>query len=154
MDRTSLSRRAAVGAALAMGSTLAAAQAAPADDARQVAEAVERLRAAMVDPDRATLEALVAEQLSYGHSSGKVDTKASFIRDLLDGTSNFESITLTDQSIGVLRDVATVRHTLTGATQDAGKPPGTVKLHVLTVWVRDGKDWKLLARQAVRPPAA
>jgi hypothetical protein len=152
MNGPSLSRRAAIGAALAMSAALASGQSAS-DEAR-VADAVERLRAAMIDPDRARLEALVADQLSYGHSGGRIDTKASYIGDLLDGSSNFKSIHLSDQTVTVLRDVATVRHTLVGDTEDKGKPPGTVKLHVLTVWVRQDSDWKLLARQAVRPPAS
>ena len=64
-----------------------------------VAAAAERLRLAMIDPTPAALGALVADDLSYGHSSGKVDTKASFIGDLVAGKSDFVSITITDQTI-------------------------------------------------------
>ena len=46
--------------------------------------------------------------------------------------------------------MAVVRHTLAGATNDRGTP-GNVTIKVLTIWQKDGGQWCLLARQAVRP---
>ncbi|CAN7317456.1 nuclear transport factor 2 family protein [Variovorax paradoxus] len=114
-----------------------------------VAAAAERLRLAMIDPTPAALGALVADDLSYGHSSGKVDTKASFIGDLVAGKSDFVSITITDQTIKLAGDVAIVRHTLAADTNDSGKP-GKVALKILGIWQKQGGEWKMLARQAVR----
>ena len=115
-----------------------------------VAAAAERLRLAMIDPTPATLGALVADELSYGHSSGKVDTKASFIGDLVERKSDFVSITITDQTIKVVDGrTAIVRHTLAADTNDSGKP-GKVALKILGIWQKQGGEWKMLARQAVR----
>lgn len=115
-----------------------------------VAAAAERLRVAMVDPTPAALRALVADDLSYGHSGGKVDTQASFISDLLDRKSDFVTIAITDQTIKVVDgNTAIVRHTLTADTNDSGKP-GKVALKILGIWQKQGGEWKLLARQAVR----
>ena len=114
--------------------------------------AAEKLRVAMVDPDQAVLTSLVADELSYGHSGGKVDTKTSFIADLMSGASDFVTIAITDQTVQVVDNVAIVRHTLTADTNDSGKP-GKVSIKILGVWQKQGSDWKLLARQAVRPPA-
>ncbi|WPH22209.1 nuclear transport factor 2 family protein [Variovorax paradoxus] len=115
-----------------------------------VAAAAERLRLAMIDPTPAALGALVADELSYGHSSGKVDTKASFIGDLVDRKSDFVSITLTEQTIKVVDGhTAIVRHTLAADTNDSGKP-GKVALKILGIWQKQGGEWKMLARQAVR----
>jgi len=122
----------------------------PADEPA-VAAAAERLRVAMIDPTPAALNALVADDLSYGHSGGKVDTKASFISDLMDRKSDFVTIAITDQTIKLVDNVAIVRHTLTADTNDSGKP-GKVSIKILGVWQKQGGDWKLLARQAVRPP--
>ncbi len=122
-----------------------------ASDQPAVAAAAERLRIAMIDPTAAALGALVADDLSYGHSGGKVDTKASFISDLMDGKSDFVTIAITDQTIKVVDNVAIVRHTLTADTNDSGKP-GKVSIKILGVWQKQGGEWKLLARQAVRPP--
>ena len=123
-----------------------------ANDTAAVAAAAEKLRVAMVDPTRETIAALVADDLSYGHSGGKVDTKASFIADLLDGKSDFVTIAISEQTVKVMGDAAIVRHTLTADTLDSGKP-GKVNIKILHVWQKQGGQWKLLARQAVRPPA-
>ncbi|MGJ7522197.1 nuclear transport factor 2 family protein [Variovorax sp. LT1P1] len=120
-------------------------------DTPAVAAAAERLRLAMIDPTPAALNALVADDLSYGHSGGKVDTKTSFIADLMDRKSDFVTIAITDQTIQLVDNVAIVRHTLTADTNDSGKP-GKVSIKILGVWQKQGGDWRLLARQAVRPP--
>jgi hypothetical protein len=122
-----------------------------ASDEAAVAAAVERLRVAMIDPAPDALGALLADDLSYGHSGGKVDTKSSFIADLMDGKSDFVTLVLTDQTVKVVGNAAIVRHTLTADTNDSGKP-GKVSIKILGVWQKQGPDWKLLARQAVRPP--
>eukprot|EP01041_Mallomonas_annulata_P036142 gene36142-59190_t len=103
----------------------------------------------MIDPTPAALAPLVADDLSYGHSGGRVDTKDSFIGDLVAGKSDFVTIAITDQSIKVVGNSAIVRHTLTADTNDSGKP-GKVQIKILGVWQQQGGSWKLLARQAVR----
>ena len=114
-----------------------------------VASAAERLRLAMIDPTREALAALVDDNLSYGHSGGKVDTKQSYIDDLLAGRSDFVTIVITEQTIKVVGDVAIVRHALSAQTNDSGKP-GTVSLKVLGIWQKQDGVWRLIARQAVR----
>ena len=114
-----------------------------------VAVAAEKLRDAMIDPTPTALSALVADDLSYGHSGGRVDTKDSFIGDLIAGKSDFVTIVITDQTIKVVGHTAIVRHTLTADTNDSGKP-GKVQIKILGVWQQQGGQWKLLARQAVR----
>lgn len=121
-----------------------------ADEAAAVEAAAEKLRVQMVEPDKAKLGALVAPELSYGHSGGKLDTKESFIDDLMTGVSDFLSITIADQTVRVVGDTAIVRHTLTGDTHDKGKDPGKVNLKILQIWKKQGGEWQLLARQAVR----
>lgn len=115
----------------------------------QVAAAVETLRKAMVDPDRMVLEKITLDQLAYGHSSGKVQTKAEFIESLTSGQSDFVKIDLTDQTISVLDKTAVVRHILTAESNDNGKP-GNVKIAVITVWHYEKGAWKLWQRQAVK----
>ena len=139
-------------AALAGCSTGAAATGSSASAEQSVAAAAEKLRVAMIDPTPAALTALVADDLSYGHSGGRVDTKDSFIGDLIAGKSDFVTIAITDQTIKVVGNTAIVRHTLTADTNDSGKP-GKVQIKILGVWQQQGGQWKLLARQAVRVAA-
>jgi ketosteroid isomerase-like protein len=118
-------------------------------DEAAVAAAVEQLRKALLDPDKAALEHLTAPELSYGHSGGKIEDQVSFINALVSGTSDFVTIDLSQQTIKVVGKTAMVRHLLNGTNSDAGKP-GVIKIAVLLVWVKQGNDWKLLARQAVK----
>lgn len=115
----------------------------------RVAAAVDALRKAMIDPNKTTLENLVLDKLSYGHSSGALDTKTIFVEKLVSAQSDFVTIELTDQTIEITGPTAIVRHTLHATTNDGGKP-GTVKLKVLLVWLDVKGEWKLLARQAVK----
>lgn len=114
-----------------------------------VAAATEQLRKAMVDADKTALESLTAEQLSYGHSSGQVDDKKTFVEKIVSGKSDFVSINLAEQTISISRKVVLVRHILHAKTNDGGKP-GEVHLRILLVWQKKGGQWKLLARQAVK----
>jgi ketosteroid isomerase-like protein len=118
-------------------------------DEKKVADAVAELRKAMIDADKQKLESLVAEDLSYGHSSGKIEDKATFIESLVSGRSDFLTMDLTDQTIDVKGKTAIVRHNLTADTNDNGKT-GTVKLGVMLVWQKESGRWKLLARQAFK----
>ncbi|MCX6198039.1 MAG: nuclear transport factor 2 family protein [Bacteroidetes bacterium] len=118
-------------------------------DTKAVSLAVEELRLAMVDANKTSLYQLTADSLSYGHSSGRVENKKEFIENIVTGKSDFVTIDLTEQTISITQNVAVVRHILTAATNNGGKP-GTVKLKVLLVFEKKRGKWKLLARQAVK----
>jgi ketosteroid isomerase-like protein len=124
-----------------------------AQSTNEAAQAVEAFRNAMLKADRGQFDALTAEQLSYGHSGGRVETKAQFIDAATNGPSPWKFITLTDQTTHIVGDTAIVRHTLTGETERDGKTT-PVKIGVLMVWHKQEGTWKLLARQAVRLPEA
>ena len=123
------------------------------DETAAVAAAVEQMRVLMVTPDKAKMGKLMAEELSYGHSGGKLDTKTSFIDDLQSGVSHFLTAEFKDQTIRVVGNNAIVRHQLVGDTADKGQPPGKVDLKILQVWTKKGGNWVLLARQAAKMPA-
>lgn len=118
-------------------------------DEKAVAAAVEKLRQAMVDGDRASLESIAADSLSYGHSGGKIENKNAFVENIASGKSDFVTIELSEQTVSIVRNNALVRHTLLANTNDGGKP-AVVKLKILLVWVKEKGEWKLLARQAVK----
>jgi Domain of unknown function (DUF4440) len=134
--------------ALALLGAASAVGAASGDEAA-VAQAVEAFRNAMLKADRSQFEALTADQLSYGHSAGRVENKAQFINGATSGQSRWKFITLTDQSTQIVGNTAIVRCTFTGESERDGKT-NPVKLGVLMVWNKQDGHWKLLARQAVR----
>ncbi len=118
-------------------------------DEQAVAAAVESLRKAMVDPDKAALDALVLDELTYGHSNGLIQDKAAFEEALLSKSFDFVTIDLSAQTVTVIGSTAWVRHTLNAATNDGGKP-GSAHLSVLLVWLKQKGRWRLFARQAVK----
>ena len=116
---------------------------------RKVAEAVESLKNAMINADKNTLENLVTDKLSYGHSSGAIDDKKTFVEKIVGGQSDFVTIDLSEQTISISGSTAIVRHILKAKTNDGGKA-GEVNLRILLVWQKQNGGWKLLARQAVK----
>lgn len=118
---------------------------------KEVEKAVEQLRVLMVTPDQKGLENITLEGLTYGHSSGKVESRKEFIETLVSGRSDFRKIELKDQTITVAGNTAVVRHTLEADTFDGGVA-GSIRLHIVLVWAKEKNTWKLLARQAVRLP--
>jgi hypothetical protein len=119
-------------------------------DERAVAQAVEALAEAMLAVDRAGLEAAAADQLSYGHSAGKIETKKEFVDAILSREAAFRKLDLSDQTISVAENEAIVRHLMTGETVSPSGQVSPVKVGVLQVWQKQGGNWKLLARQAYR----
>jgi ketosteroid isomerase-like protein len=140
---------AAAGAlALAAASLPLAAHAESADDAA-VKKAVDDLTKAMMAADKAKLEALVSDQLSYGHSSGKVETKAEYVGVIAGKKTIYKSITLSEPTVSVAGNNAIARH-IFAAEVEAGGQASSPKIGVMQVWVKDGGTWKLLARQAFK----
>ena len=115
-----------------------------------VETAVENLKNVMLEPNAAALNDLAAEELTYGHSSGKIESKKEFMQAFLSGASVFKTIQLSDQKISILKNTAIVRHILTATTDDPGKGIAEIKLGIVLTWVKVGQSWKLLARQAYR----
>lgn len=116
---------------------------------KAVAHAVEQLRLAMIDGNRSQLEDLVTDKLSYGHSGGHIDDKKEFVEKIASGKSDFVTIDLTEQTISISGKTAIVRHILKAKTNDGGKP-GEVHLRILLIWQKQGGQWKMIARQAVK----
>ncbi|WP_158795990.1 nuclear transport factor 2 family protein [Pedobacter sp. L105] len=121
-------------------------------DETNVASAVEKLRLAMISGNKADLESVLSDELTYGHSSGKIQTKEEFVKAISTKESDFLDIQLTGQQIKVTGDIAVVNHTLTANTNDGGKP-GTVRLGIVLVWKKIKGDWKLIGRRAFKVPA-
>lgn len=145
ITRRGLAAAGACAAALAAGP---AALAQPGEEAA-VAQAVEKLRSAMLAADRGQLDALTAPQLSYGHSSGTVEHKARFIDVIAGKRIVYKSATHADQSVAVAGDNAIVRHVFSTETESEGRP-GSARVGVMQVWQKQGGQWRLLARQAFR----
>lgn len=110
---------------------------------------IERLTKAMVSADKKELEAVAHPQLSYGHSSGRVENQAEFVDQIVSGRSDFVKIELEDQQITLSGDTAMVRHILVADTADGGVA-NSIRIGILLVWQKESGEWKLLGRQAFK----
>jgi len=125
----------AVAGALALGTSSllrgSAVLAASADEAA-VNQAVEALRKALLEADKAQLEQLAADQVSYGHSDGKVQTKAQFIDGIIGRKAVVKSLDFPELSIAVIGDAAIARHIYSSESETNGKP-ASVRIGALQV---------------------
>ena len=83
---------------------------AEAGDEAAVKQNVETLREALLKADKAQLERLTAEQLSYGHSDGRVQNKAEFVDGVMTRKATVKSLNFPDLKIAVAGDAAIARH--------------------------------------------
>lgn len=115
----------------------------------ELEQSVEKLRLALIDANKSDLVKLTSSDLSYGHSSGKIENQEEFIANIISGKSDFVSISISNQTIKIIENTAIVRHMFSAETNNEGKP-GSVSLSILLVWQKLDNNWKLIARQAVK----
>jgi hypothetical protein len=118
-------------------------------DEAGVKQAVEALRLALLKADKGKLEALAAEQLSYGHSSAVVQDKAEFVNGVMTRKATVKSIDFPELKITMAGNNAVARHLYVSESETDGKP-NNVKIGVLAVWQKQDGGWKLLARQGYK----
>lgn len=116
-----------------------------------VAMAVNQLIKGMITADETILQSITADELVYGHSSGKVQNKSEFIAEILSGQPLvYVSIEPLEQTIRLSGNAAVVRHIFTAETKDTVGEPGNLRIGNMLVWQLQNGTWKLLARQAYR----
>ena len=120
-------------------------------DEEAVAKQLEAFRTAQVAADAKAFDALCAAELSYSHSDGHIEDKATFIKNATAGKSKFLSLAYKDPSIRVVGDVAIVRFHWLGESETIpeGKKSST-DLAILMNWQKQGGDWKLLSRASTK----
>jgi ketosteroid isomerase-like protein len=123
-------------------------------DEATVKKAVEELRMAWFKQDKAKLESLTAEQLSYSHSDARLEDKAKFIDGAMTRKATFKSLEWPELTVEIVGNNAVVRHLWVSESELDGKVTNT-KIGVLQVWQKQDGGWKLLARASWRlPPPA
>jgi|ERR1051325_2824854 ketosteroid isomerase-like protein len=145
-------REVMVGGALALGVSglvLGDVARADANEEGAVKDAVETLRKATFEADKAKLDQLLSPQVSYGHSSARVETKEQVIHGITSRKSVMKSLAFPDLTVHVVGNAAVARHIYLSESETDGKPT-TTKIGVLAVWHKEDGAWKLLARQGFK----
>lgn len=106
------------------------------------------LKNGLLTKDSVLLSRVLADDVSYGHSNGMVQTKAQLIRDVVSGIQVYNKIEPADFHIRLYNNTAIVNMfsfvnmVFKGKTLD-------MSMNLLLVWVKKNGEWKLEARQSV-----
>ena len=120
-------------------------------DEDAVAKNLEAFRAAQAVGNAEALAGLCAAELSYSHSDGRVEDKATFIANATNGKTKWLSLEYKDPKIRVVGPAAIVRFNWVGESEAvADSKKSSTNLHILMNWQKQGEDWKLLSRAATK----
>ena len=123
--------------------------AAPSSGEADVAKAVDKLTQAMLKKNIPELNALTAENLTYGHSSGKIQNKQEYIADIETGRSAFKTLEMQNQTINLSGDVALVRNHFS-AQALKGEEVIPTEIENFQIWQKQKGQWLLVGRQAFK----
>ena len=122
-----------------------------AGNAQTVIELDRRRMQAMAQKDVATLNALIADDLVYTHSSARLDSKQSLIGAMRSGATVYTAVEPSDvkaQDCGdtvVLTGVARIGVNSGGRAMNFG-------VRFTDVWANRGGSWQMVAWQSTRLP--
>ena len=102
---------------------------------------------ALEKKDSISLNRLMSDQITYGHSNGWIESKKDVIADLYNGTISYERIVTTQPEVTIAGNVAQVRSTADIWAKLNGEN-GIYKLKVLQIWLWQNGRWVLFARQS------
>lgn len=123
--------------------------AAPSADEQEVAKAVDKMTQAMLHKDIKTLGALTSDNVTYGHSSGKIQNKEEFIADIETGRSGFNTLEMKNQKINMNGETALVRNHFSAEAVNSGKVVPT-EIENFQIWQKQKGHWLLIGRQAFK----
>ncbi|MEY4938498.1 MAG: hypothetical protein RIQ93_233 [Verrucomicrobiota bacterium] len=106
--------------------------------------------AAMIAGDRARLTAIFSDDLRYAHSSGTVDTKATFTDSLASGRQKYTAISYDER---VFNAIAPGIVLMTGRGHfkvASGATANDLHLGFLAVWREEKGRWRFVAWQSCR----
>lgn len=107
---------------------------------------------AMINQDRAALEASLADEFVYHQPNGMIATKAMYLGQVIGGPTKIYKAERYDVKIVVHGDVATAMGETRLDIELNGKRIQP-DLRYLNVWVKRDDRWQLAARQSVFKPA-
>jgi hypothetical protein len=121
------------------------------DQKMQVMMKMLSLKNALLAKDSVSLSGLLADDVTYGHSTGIIQTKAQLIRAVMSGEQDYKSIEPSDMNIRIYDNTGVVTLKLKVNVIYGGKTLD-LNMNATLTWVKINGDWKLVARQSVKSP--
>lgn len=123
------------------------------DIERQVLDTDARRVKALISNDIPVLEEIFADDLTYVHTSARLDTKESLLAGLRAGTTRYLAMDMKDLKVRPYGDTAVVTGTFAARVQVRGQE-GNPTPRVLMVYVKRGGRWQLVAWQTTNIPTS
>lgn len=117
----------------------------------EVRAADARRIAAMVDGDVAALGSLLADDLTYTHSSGQVENEEQFLAAISSGKLDYESIVPSDVQVRIYGNTAVMTGRADIKVKAQGNPLAFAS-RFTSVWVKGEGGWRMVAWQSTRLP--
>lgn len=111
----------------------------------------ERRRTAMLAGDIAALQALLAPDLRYTHSTGASDTQRSLLAKLAGGQIAYRQLAFTQLAVQCTADAGTVAGEMHAEVLRDGLPRSVAACY-LAVWLQRAGAWQLAAFQGTALP--
>ncbi len=101
--------------------------------------------------DSAALLDLVSTKVTYGHSGGNIEDKATMVQKAMASKQTYKNLEFEKTSMDIDGNTAVLRHNLRGISveNDTETP---LNLAILQVWRKENGKWRIWARQAVKIP--
>ncbi len=103
---------------------------------------------ALLDEDVTKLKTLLADNLQYTRSNGKVENKASYLKSLREGKTTYSMVKRDNVKIQVNGETAIVTARLQAKLQNKPNPPIATTARYLHVYVRKDGRWLLTTHQS------
>jgi ketosteroid isomerase-like protein len=124
-----------------------------ADKSVEAVKAREKLWAsATVAGDEATLGQVLADDLTYTHSTGDTDTKAAFINNLKTGARKYHKLDHESMDVRLYGNTAILTATAQVETSQKSGSVASAHLRFIHVWILQNGRWQMVAHQSLRLP--
>ena len=107
-------------------------------------------RAALIAGDLDTLESLCADELTYTHTNGTIDTKKTYMKSLRSGV-RYEAMDFLEVSLARY-DSTVVMVGLARIAVKSSSGPIRFRARFTGVWARQDERWRFVAWQTTRVP--
>lgn len=99
--------------------------------------------------DSAAIQDLVAEAVTYGHSTGDIENKPLMLHNAVHNTQVYRNLSVEKLGVSTAGETVIVRYILRADVIKNGNT-SPLNLGILQVWARNKGKWRLFARQAVK----
>jgi ketosteroid isomerase-like protein len=108
---------------------------------------------AMMRSDWTALDAVLADDLTYVHSTARLESKAEHVANLRAGKPHYRGIKPRDRHVRVHGSVGVVNGVSEMHVENAGKEQ-RFTVRYLAVYAKAGGRWRMIAWQSTRQPDA